>query len=304
LTEYLISRSEHIVSNSSVTVLKGSTALSVIDRTVSTKLTEMKHFDTMKTMFCDANGRVEDFARVYLLDEQLLMINSSQYGTEIRKKLIDGIGWDEECTLLNGDDAISHVSVICPDSNDIKSNFGLENELLTNGKVLECGDLIFSNTEFDYFDMIDILAPRGKLTSVLQKLNESGSMNASEDRWDFLRISLGIPSIDDARGNLPNELGLTDLVSLDKGCYPGQEIHARIDSRGRTTKNLVRIVSKFPILLGIHEVDGIGKIRVSSTQTESGVSLSLGICSTIKQPVSEITLEDGQTAIIEQLIFP
>ncbi len=40
---------------------------------------------------------------------------------------------------------------------------------------------------------------------------------------------------------LPQEIGLSDYVKLQNGCYPGQEIHARLDSRNPVTKRLVRI---------------------------------------------------------------
>ena len=40
---------------------------------------------------------------------------------------------------------------------------------------------------------------------------------------------------------LPHEIGLSDFIKLENGCYPGQEIHARLDSRNPVTKRLVRI---------------------------------------------------------------
>lgn len=40
---------------------------------------------------------------------------------------------------------------------------------------------------------------------------------------------------------LPHEIGLSDFVKLENGCYPGQEIHARLDSRNPVTKRLVRV---------------------------------------------------------------
>ena len=40
------------------------------------------------------------------------------------------------------------------------------------------------------------------------------------------------------------------LVSVDKGCYPGQEIHARMDSRGKSTKQLLEIKSETKLEVG------------------------------------------------------
>ena len=304
MSDYLIHRSEHIVRDSSVTVLNGSAALNVLDRTVSTKLCEMGNLDTKKTLFCDSNGRIEDMATVFMVDQQILLITSAEHGEATRKKLVDGIGWDEECILLNGDDAISHISVICRDPTELLSLFGPGNVQLSKGKSLEFVDILIHKTEFDSCDKVDILVPKAKFSSVMGKLKEFDSKVASEERWDFIRISLGVPNIEDAQGNLPNEVGMDSLVNLDKGCYPGQEIHARIDSRGRTVKNLIRIKANTPIEIGIQKVEGIGKIRVTSTRIFSGVSLSLGICPIIDESVGEILLEDGSSAIVEPLIFP
>ncbi len=304
MSEYLDSGPEHIVVDSSITVIAGSAALTVLDRSVTTNLIEMKCLDKKRTLFCDANGRVEDIATVCVVDDRILVISSYEFGDETRRKLVDGIGWDEECTLLMGDAAISHISVLCNDSNDVISQFGFEKHIFSSDKMLEHGDLLFSKTEFDSCELLEILSPKAKLSSVLGTLNNLGSKLASNERWNFLRISLGANSIDDAKGNLPNELGLDELVSLDKGCYPGQEIHARIDSRGRTVRNLVRIVSESPVEIGTHKVGGIGKITVTSSQFISGVSLSMAMCPIIDRPLESITLDDGNEAIIEPLTFP
>ena len=40
---------------------------------------------------------------------------------------------------------------------------------------------------------------------------------------------------------MPHHIGLLEYVRLDNGCYPGQEIHARMDSRNPSSKKLIRI---------------------------------------------------------------
>ena len=59
--------------------------------------------------------------------------------------------------------------------------------------------------------------------------------------WESLRIHSGIPSVprDVGPTDLPQEAGLTaDAVSFDKGCYLGQEIMARLKTRGRIRRGL------------------------------------------------------------------
>ncbi len=59
--------------------------------------------------------------------------------------------------------------------------------------------------------------------------------------WESLRIHSAIPSVprDVGPGDLPQEGGLTTAaVSFDKGCYLGQEIMARLKTRGRIRRGL------------------------------------------------------------------
>ena len=62
--------------------------------------------------------------------------------------------------------------------------------------------------------------------------------------WEALRIRSGIPAVprDAGPGDLPQEAGLTAAaVSFDKGCYLGQEIMARLKTRGRIRRGLRRV---------------------------------------------------------------
>lgn len=77
--------------------------------------------------------------------------------------------------------------------------------------------------------------------------------------YDMLRIEAGLP---DARGEItedyiPLEVGLWPDVSFTKGCYTGQEIIARMESRGKLAKTLVGIALPGPVEAGTElVVDG------------------------------------------------
>ncbi len=67
--------------------------------------------------------------------------------------------------------------------------------------------------------------------------------HATYDAW---RVSVGMPSMGAEldESTIPAEAGVVDVsVSFTKGCYTGQELVARIDSRGnRTPRKLRRVV--------------------------------------------------------------
>lgn len=61
--------------------------------------------------------------------------------------------------------------------------------------------------------------------------------------YDALRIAAGYPAFPNEIGEeyIPLEAGLWSAVSFSKGCYIGQEIIARMESRGRIARQLVRL---------------------------------------------------------------
>ena len=84
-------------------------------------------------------------------------------------------------------------------------------------------------------DCYEIVAAREKAQALLASL-ASGSEKTSSDYWDWLDIRAGIAAILPATQEqfVPQMLNLDLIggVSLTKGCYPGQEIVARMHYRG------------------------------------------------------------------------
>ncbi len=111
----------------------------------------------------------------------------------------------------------------------------------------------------------------------------------TEDEYECLRISNGIPRMGTelTEGMIPGETNLVPRsVSFTKGCYTGQELIARIDSRGnKVPKNLCRIIANenFPTGAEIKGHEGTVGIVTSSAYSVEGaiglgyVSRSFGI---------------------------
>lgn len=80
-----------------------------------------------------------------------------------------------------------------------------------------------------YQDFLDALLPHAELVGF--------------DAFDQIRIHEGQPrvGIDFSRENFPQEAALMDHISYSKGCYIGQETHARMYHRGHPNWQLVAI---------------------------------------------------------------
>jgi tRNA-modifying protein YgfZ len=86
-----------------------------------------------------------------------------------------------------------------------------------------------------------VLGPQG---AVQARWDRSGATALAAAEWEALEITAGLPRIEGplAERFLPQELGLERLDGLhfDKGCYPGQEVIARLKYRGQVKSGLFR----------------------------------------------------------------
>ena len=97
--------------------------------------------------------------------------------------------------------------------------------------------------------------------------------DASDWRLDNLRAGIAEIGTTQSEGFTPHMLNLDLLgaVSLDKGCYPGQEIVARTHYRGATKRRMFRFESSGPVAPGDAVLDDSGKAVgdvVNATGTE------------------------------------
>jgi len=95
-----------------------------------------------------------------------------------------------------------------------------------------------------------------------------------------LRVEAGIPAVpaDAGPGDLPGECGLDDAaISSTKGCYLGQEIIARLKSKGTIRRRLFRVrgPSPVPFLPAALSREGkqVGELR-SAVTTEDGTGFT------------------------------
>jgi tRNA-modifying protein YgfZ len=93
-------------------------------------------------------------------------------------------------------------------------------------------------------DGFDVIGPRATVQAAADRLEAAGVARCSADAYEALRIDVGIPrqgfELDEK--TIPQEAFLEqDAVSFSKGCFLGQELVCRIDTRGHVNKYLRRL---------------------------------------------------------------
>lgn len=118
---------------------------------------------------------------------------------------------------------------------------------------------------------------------IWQTLVEAGITPAGSEAFDYLRIESGLPRFgrEITQEYIPLEANLWTDVSFNKGCYTGQEVIARMESRGRLAKQLVRLHPEAPVTAGMEIVSG-GRTAGTVTSAATGPAgpLALGYLKT------------------------
>jgi aminomethyltransferase len=85
-----------------------------------------------------------------------------------------------------------------------------------------------------------VYAPPEALAELAAALADAGAAALDADTLDVLRVEAGHGAFgrELSAEYIPLETNLWDAISFNKGCYIGQEIIARMESRGRLAKQL------------------------------------------------------------------
>jgi folate-binding protein YgfZ len=117
------------------------------------------------------------------------------------------------------------------------------------------------------------------VAEVWSALSEAGGRPAGIVARDFLRVETGaaLYGVDVDDGVYPQEAGLDDAFSLEKGCFIGQEVVAKIDTYGGLNKRLLalRVSHDDPVASGtrLHGLDD--EARDLGVVTSWGYSFAL-----------------------------
>ena len=119
----------------------------------------------------------------------------------------------------------------------------------------------------------------------------AGVREGSPAELELARIRAGWPAMGSEITDvtIPAETGVVaQAVNFTKGCYPGQELVERMDSRGSQAPRFVRLLqSSTPLNVGddvTHAAAVVGRITSSAQQVESGEWTALALIARSVQP--------------------
>jgi folate-binding protein YgfZ len=142
--------------------------------------------------------------------------------------------------------------------------------------VLEPAGSIAVRVDWQDAPGIEILGPPSAIDAVVAELAGAGATLVSNETYESMRIAAGVPrqGLDIDETTIAQEAFLErDAVSFTKGCFLGQELVCRIDTRGHVNRLLRRLVADTPLTRGVPIVAD-GKEVGTVTSAVGGVALA------------------------------
>jgi folate-binding protein YgfZ len=287
---------DYYIHNCSISVAEGKDSIEHINRLITSNIKSISDLQSIDTLICNANGRITDSLQILRIQEQLLILGNSEVSEDTRKLIVSGIHWNEDVRIMNGDEILSKISII-----------GYEDDLLEiipkeynriNNNWLNWKENYFKASKHNGKIKIDVILKTDEIDSFIMENFGPSCNKLVIEKWVDFRISNGILSFDEYKHNfLPSELGLDKFVDLKKGCYPGQEIHARLESREKRRKKILRFSSDKEIQLGKYLSGNGTKINITTSVGKSGFLIINNLEEEIK--INEFILKTDELDTIE-----
>lgn len=222
----------------------GPDTLSWLERLCSNPVAQIGAGEVVRATFMDGKGKLRADLRVLAdgapADGLLLDIPRAERETTLR--LLDMFIIQDDVNLEDVSQSYHHLALLGPGARDLLGQLGFDapaagrlSEPREGVLVLE-EDLLGSGG-------VELFVDRELSRDLVAAVLGAGAARASEEALELIRLENGVPRFDkDLRGGvIPLEALLDERVSTTKGCYPGQEVVARIRNLGQVARKLVRL---------------------------------------------------------------
>ena len=231
--------------------LAGSDRLPFLNGQCTADLLKLSDSSAAVAVMTTVKGRVIDLVRIAEDGESLLLVTSPGQGSTVTETLRSKVVM-EDCALSDASEDWASLLAFGPNApNAVQTVFGSAPEPREDGYgLVRCswgGDSVLAFATRAPSGGIELLLPPARAGEAFDALTAAGLHPVGEEAFDQLRIEEGMQALGHEMGDHTNplEAGLQYAVSFTKGCYVGQEVVARLHSRGKVKRQLVGL--RFPL---------------------------------------------------------
>jgi len=234
-------------------LITGETRLDLLNRMSTQKVDRLRKGEGAATILTTDIGRIIDRLILYSDEDAVTCLTGAGNSENIARYLMRFVFFMDDFHIKDRSQQTTILAIYGPEAPQILGNFiddpssiplhhWREVEIVGSSARLLRSDPIAGHGFF-------ITCAVEDKASVQSALISSGAITSDQPTFEYLRVESGVPLLGSELTSdyIPLEAGLRDDISFNKGCYIGQEIIARMDSRGKLAKRLVRLTSESPI---------------------------------------------------------
>ncbi len=243
--------------------LTGRDRLALLHRLSTNDIESMREGERRATIFTNPNGRIIDRVTVYHRGDRVLLLTEPGRGAAVQQYLQRNIFFNDDLHItdlqpttvafaLHGakaDAAVARLGVTDDMAElalrDGATAFVARDRALQGGhwRIIAPADDLHAKILWGRLIVGGTAQSVIEVSDTLRVIAPGGILPAGSLAYNLLRVRAGRPAalreLSDAY--IPLEVGLWDEVSFTKGCYTGQEIIARMESRRRLAKTSVSV---------------------------------------------------------------
>lgn len=255
--------------------LTGRDGLDLLQRMSTNDLAGIQPGDARPTVLTTAVARIVDLAWVLDYPTELLMLVSTGQAANVRRWLARYIFFQDDVVLNDASETLGQLGLYGPRAREVAEAILPGAGELAENRFAASGDLTVLRARPLAGGGFAVIAPAARMADIKAQAEKSSAVPASGATFQTLRIEAGQPDTGHelTEGYIPLEANLWSAVSFTKGCYIGQEIIARMESRGRLAKTMVglKLASEVPVGVEVRCGDvPVGIVSSTSVSPEAG----------------------------------
>jgi folate-binding protein YgfZ len=223
--------------------VRGAEALSFLNGQLSNDVRHVDRSQTQLAAWCNPKGRVLALLRVLRRDDEYCLLLPRALRETVLARLRMFILRAK--VTLDNDDGLVPFGLAGPLAEALLRECVGEPPA-TIGACTHCDNVTVTRVSNEPARFL-VVAPMDAVTGLWERLRPR-ARPVGFDRWRWLDIVAGIPQVypETAEAFVPQMLNLELVGGVDfkKGCYPGQEIVARLHYRGGLKQRMYRLQSE------------------------------------------------------------
>jgi folate-binding protein YgfZ len=292
--------------------LTGRDSQVIVDRMTTNRVKGLAVGSGCATIFTTPTARIIERAEVYQRESDLMLITHPPRREMMAEMLRRNVFYGDQVVIADETASTAMLALHGPAAGAALAQAGVSAaELEVYSHIVAAIDdvpvfvLRRSPLAGSHFAIVMPADQAAQVHRVLLTAGKSlGLLPGGSLLYNALRIRAGVPSLPElSEEYLPLEVGLWPDISFSKGCYTGQEIIARMDSREKLARVLVRlqmpqyVPAPQPILLGGQPVGTM----TSSVAAPDGNVYAMGVVRTAVAARSRVEVGSTEAVIGEVL---